>query len=78
MDTKGGREEVGGIGIDIYTRLCIKWITNENLLHRELYSALYGDLEGWDEGCVRDTQEGGNLCNLWLIHVVVHQKPTQD
>ena len=34
-DTKGGRE--GGmnweIGIDICTLLCIKWITNENLLY---------------------------------------------
>ena len=31
---------------DIYTLLCIKQITNENILHStgELYSALYGDL----------------------------------
>ena len=36
MDTKGGKG--GGmnweIGIDIYTLLCIKQITNENLLYR--------------------------------------------
>ena len=33
-------------GIDIYTLLCIIQITNENLLYRELYSMLCGDLNG--------------------------------
>ena len=40
MDTKGGKPWGGGdgrvmnwaIGIDMYTLLCIKYITNENLL----------------------------------------------
>ena len=42
--------EAGGMNwetrTDIYTLLCIKQITNENLLHStgELYSALCGDL----------------------------------
>ena len=38
MDTKG---ESGGvmnweIGIDIYTLICIKWITNKNLLYKKI------------------------------------------
>ena len=40
MDTKGGKPRGGGsggvmnwaIGIDMYTLLCIKWMTNKNLL----------------------------------------------
>ena len=39
--------EDGGVGsirrlelTDIHTLLCIKWITNEELLYRELYSIL--------------------------------------
>ena len=37
MDTKGGKRwEAGEMnwenGIDIYTLICIKWITNKNLL----------------------------------------------
>ena len=43
MDTNGGkRGQVGGggvmnweIGIDIYTLICIKWITNKNLLYKK-------------------------------------------
>ena len=41
MDTKGGKwRGVGGggmnweIGIDTYTLICIKWITNKNLLYK--------------------------------------------
>ena len=33
-------------GTDIYILRCIKQITNENLLYRELYSILCGDLNG--------------------------------
>ena len=41
MDTKGGKQGGWGggggmnweIGIDIYTRICIKQITNKNLLY---------------------------------------------
>ena len=44
MDTKGGKwRGVGGggvmnwdIGIDIYTLICIKWITNKNLLYKKI------------------------------------------
>ena len=41
MDTKGGKWEGGGgmnweIGIDIYTLICIKWITNRNLLYKKI------------------------------------------
>ena len=42
MDTKGGKVAGGWggvmnweIGIDIYTRICIKWITNKNLLYKK-------------------------------------------
>ena len=44
MDTKGGKPggEWGGggmnweIGIDMYTLMCIKWITNKNLLYKKI------------------------------------------
>ena len=44
MDTKGGKPQgVGGggggmnweIGIDMYTLMCIKWMTNNNLLYKK-------------------------------------------
>ena len=45
MDTKGGTWRGRGcvmnwdIGIDIYTLICIKWITNKNLLFKKnIYS----------------------------------------
>ena len=34
------------VGIDIYTLLCIKYITNENLLYCSGNSVLSGDLNG--------------------------------
>ena len=44
MDTKGGkgRGGVGGgmnwkIGIYIYTLICIKWITNKNMLYKKIF-----------------------------------------
>ena len=45
MDTKGGKQQwgwgAGGgmnweIGIDMYTLICIKWITNKNLLYKKI------------------------------------------
>ena len=43
MDTKGGKwRGVGGgvmnleIGIDMYTLICIKWMTNKNLLYKKI------------------------------------------
>ena len=37
---------------------------------------LCNDLEGWDGGGWREAQEG--ICvYLWLIHVVLCQKPTR-
>ena len=44
MDTKGGKRlGVGGggvmnweIGIDMYTLMCIKWMTNKNLLYKKI------------------------------------------
>ena len=42
MDTKGESDRGGGgvmnweIGIDIYTLICIKWITNKNLLYKKI------------------------------------------
>ena len=40
MDSKGGKWQVGGvmnweIGIDIYTLIFMKWITNKNLLYKK-------------------------------------------
>ena len=43
MDTKGGKRWEGGgggvmnwaIGTDIYTLMCIKWMTNKNLLDKK-------------------------------------------
>ena len=41
MDTKGGKWQGGGgvmnweIGIDMYTLIYIKWITNKNLLYKK-------------------------------------------
>ena len=34
------------IKVDMYTQLYIKRLTSENLLHREFYSVLCGDLSG--------------------------------
>ena len=44
MDTKGGKWRGGGdgsvlnweIGIDMYTLICIEWITNKNLLYKKI------------------------------------------
>ena len=45
MDTKGGKPQWGGdggvvmnweIGIDMYTLMCIKWMTNKNLLYKKI------------------------------------------
>ena len=45
MDTKGGKVPGAGgggggmnweIDIDIYTPICIKWITNKNLLYKKI------------------------------------------
>ena len=45
MDTKGGKRQVGGdggvmnweIGIDMYKLMCIKLMTNKNLLYKKIY-----------------------------------------
>ena len=44
MDTKGGKPRWGGdggvlnwaIGIDMYTLMWIKWMTNKNLLYKKI------------------------------------------
>ena len=42
MDTKGGKWWWGGggmnweIGIDKHTLMCVKWITNKNLLYKKI------------------------------------------
>ena len=44
MDTKGGKQLQGvgrgvmywEIGIDMYTLICVKWITNNNLLYKKI------------------------------------------
>ena len=44
MDKVGGGAGGGvmnwGIGIDIYTLICIKWITNKNLLYKKINKIL--------------------------------------
>ena len=45
MDTKVGKRQVGGdggvmnweIGIDMYKLMCIKLMTNKNLLYKKIY-----------------------------------------
>ena len=62
MDTKGGKPQRGGdggvlnwaIGIDMYTRMCIKLMTNKNLQYKKTnkkttntklsFSYLYGNM----------------------------------
>ena len=43
MDTKGGKRRWAGggvmnweIGIDMYTLMCIKWMTNKNLQYKKI------------------------------------------
>ena len=44
MDTKGGKPPGGGgggvmnweIGMDMYTLMCIKWMTYKNLLYKKI------------------------------------------
>ena len=44
MNNKGGKWQGGGgggminweIGIDMYTLMCIKWMTNKNLLYKKI------------------------------------------
>ena len=53
MDTKGGKwgGGVGGgvmiweIGIDMYTLICIKWITNKDLLYKKIYKNKFKKLK---------------------------------
>ena len=50
MDTKGGKPQGGGdggvmnweIGIDMYTLMCIKWMTNKNLLYKKINKRKFG------------------------------------
>ena len=49
MDTKWGKQREGGgggvmnwaIGIDMYTLMCIKWMTNKKLLYRKYTYILF-------------------------------------
>ena len=49
MDTKQGKPQRGGgggvmnweIGIDMYTLMCIKLMTNKNLLYKKIYMCIY-------------------------------------
>ena len=54
MDTKGGKVAGGGgggvmnweIAIDMYTVMCIKWITNKNLLYKKIFFNLKKKKQG--------------------------------
>ena len=37
----GGLREIKEFGIDMYSLLCLKWVTNSDLLHRTDNSAQY-------------------------------------
>ena len=47
MDTKWGKQQGKGvvmnweIRIDIYTLICVKWITNKNLLYKKINKIKY-------------------------------------
>ena len=61
------------IGTDIYTLLCIKQRTNENLLYCRGNSVLCGDLNG---GNFKKAGSGGYVY-VQLICLAVHQKLTE-
>ena len=45
---------------------------------RDLSRVFCDNLEAWEEGGGRETQEGGDMyVYLWLIHLAVWQKPRQ-
>ena len=70
MDTKGGKPRWGGdggvmnwaIGIDMYTLMCIKLMTNENLLYKK----------------INKIQKLKKMCNSkrWVYKYVVHKSLT--
>ena len=59
-DTKRGKRLGGGavmnweIGIDIYTLICIKWITNKNLLYKKIKFQ-------------NSKKKKCNNCNMWTL-----------
>ena len=65
MDTKGGKQWGGGggavmnweIGIDIYTLIFIKWITNKNVLCKKINKVRI-KAEGAVEKCIPSTLSG--------------------
>ena len=62
------------VGVDIYTLLCVKQTTNENLLHSIGNSISAPWWSTW-EGKPKKTE--GICVHVWLIHSAVEQKPTQ-
>ena len=78
MDTYGYKrwEEENGMNwetaVDTYSLLCVKQVTNENLLYStKLYSELHGDLKG------KDILKRGIRVYIELIHLAVHQELIQ-
>ena len=53
MDTKGGKAQGGGggggmnweIGIDMYTLMCIKLMTNRDLLYKKINKIIFENLK---------------------------------
>ena len=63
----------------IYTTMCKQVAGGEAAVwHRALNLVLCDSLEGWDEGQGEgEVRREGEYAYLWLIHIVVWQKPTQ-
>ena len=75
-DGKGGMSWESGT--DVHELPCIKWIAGRNLLCGTGLSSVLCDNLGWDGRYGgREAQEAGDVCSLWLIHVVVQWKLTQ-
>ena len=59
MDTKGGKPQGGGdggvmnwaIGIDMYTLMCVKLITNKNLLYKKINKIKFKNSKNKSHNC---------------------------
>ena len=70
MDTKGGKPRGCGdggvmnwaIGIDMYTLMCIKLMTNKNLLYKNIYKIKFKNSKKTNKKTYWDIQENG-----WML-----------
>ena len=74
VERAGGEDEMyGESNMGTYITICKIYSQREFAVWlRELKQGLCVNLEGWDgEGDGWEVQEGGDNCNLWLVHVDV-------